>query len=112
MEKHVFVVFTMPEEDREEEYNDWYTNVHLPDLLAIDGFVAAQRFELSPLDPPQNGRYPYLALYEVEGDLDEARAALAKARERMHITGAINPDDAHTTWYTAITERAVADEVD
>jgi hypothetical protein len=90
MDKHLFVVFSMPE-----------------DLLDVDGIVSAQRFELSPLDPPQNGRYPYLALYEIEGDLERAREALAKARETMEISEAINPDDAHTTWYTAITGRRV-----
>jgi hypothetical protein len=33
--RHIFVVQTDPAERREDEYNDWHTNVHLPDALAV-----------------------------------------------------------------------------
>jgi hypothetical protein len=48
--------------DRDQEYNTWYDEVHLPELVALDGFVSARR--LRPVD----GTGPYVALYEIEGD--------------------------------------------
>lgn len=48
--------------DRDREYNTWYDEVHLPELVALDGFVSARR--LRPVD----GTGPYVALYEIEGD--------------------------------------------
>jgi hypothetical protein len=41
MAKHVFVVLTNPVEGKEDTYNDWYTNVHLGDVLKVPGIVAA-----------------------------------------------------------------------
>ena len=29
--------------EREDEYNDWYSGTHIPEVLAIPGFVAARR---------------------------------------------------------------------
>ena len=45
-----------------QEYNTWYDEVHLRELVALDGFVSARR--LRPVD----GDGPYVALYEIEGD--------------------------------------------
>lgn len=41
------VVYSNPVEGREQEYNDWYSNQHLNDLLAIPGVISARRFKLS-----------------------------------------------------------------
>jgi hypothetical protein len=46
MEKHLFVVFTNAVEGQEDIYNEWYTDVHLKDVLKVPGIVAAQRFKL------------------------------------------------------------------
>ena len=35
------VVFSNPTEGREDEYNDWYDNTHLPEVCALDGVVGA-----------------------------------------------------------------------
>ena len=67
--KYTFVVLTNAEQDREDEFNDWYTDQHLGDVLKISGIVAAQRFRLAEVqrsaEPPS---YQYLALYEIETD--------------------------------------------
>jgi hypothetical protein len=63
MTKGVILVESRPSSpDREQEYNTWYDEVHIPELLALDGIVAARR--LRPVD----GDGPYVALYEIEGD--------------------------------------------
>ena len=46
MPTHRLIVFTQPAAGQEAEYNRWYDEVHLGDVLEVDGFVAAQRFAL------------------------------------------------------------------
>ncbi|OBF80775.1 hypothetical protein A5791_07445 [Mycobacterium sp. 852002-51163_SCH5372311] len=88
MAKGIIHVETRPSSpDRDQEYNTWYNEVHLPELVALDGFVSARR--LRPVD----GDGPYLALYEIEGDdlqaiLDNMRA---NAR-RLHMSDALQLD--------------------
>lgn len=54
---------------REDEYNDWYSNTHLPDMLETPGMLRATRW--MAVEPGKNVR-KYLALYEFEADdLDE-----------------------------------------
>ena len=44
----------------EAEFNNWYTNEHLPDLLKLPGFLDAARYQAV------SGGPKYLAAYEVE----------------------------------------------
>ena len=60
MGKHCFVVITTPLPGKDDEFNTWYTEQHLPDVLRFPGFVSEQRFKL-PEDSTLPGRY--LALY-------------------------------------------------
>ena len=78
MGTYIFVVLTNPVEGREEEYNDWYTNQHLPDLLNIPGFVAARRYELTETQRLTEFPHPYryAAIYEMETDDLAATCAL------------------------------------
>lgn len=55
--------------DRTDEYNRWYNDVHVPEVLALPDFVAAQRF--APVD--DEGRF--VAIYEIESD--DPHSALA-----------------------------------
>lgn len=68
MPKFAFLVLSNPVEGREDEYNDWYDNQHLPDLVRLDGFVGAQRFLLADGDSP----YKYMAIYDVDAQSPEA----------------------------------------
>ena len=65
--KHVVVVLTEPTAGRDAEYNTYYENLHLDEVLATTGWTSAQRFKLSA----QQGMacpLPYLAFYEVAAD--------------------------------------------
>jgi hypothetical protein len=101
MAKHVLVVFTNAVEGREEEFDRWYDDVHIADLLKIPGIVSAQRFRLSDTQrtrPP----YPwkYLALYEIEtDDLNKITAALKEraGTPLMPLTDALAPE--RVGWY-------------
>jgi len=44
MVKFTYLVLTNAVPGREEEFNRWYTEQHLPDVLRVPGVVSAQRF--------------------------------------------------------------------
>jgi hypothetical protein len=57
--------------EQEAEFNRWYVEEHLDDVLAVAGFTAARRYTLSPVRPmadTEPSPYGYLAVYEVEAD--------------------------------------------
>jgi hypothetical protein len=57
-----------------EEFNRWYDEVHVPEVLAIEGFVSARRYA-----PADGGDGPHVAQYEIEGDAQEAVTRLTTA---------------------------------
>ena len=69
MGRYIFAVHSNPVEGREQEYNDWYANRHIKDLLACPGIVSACRLVLAdqPVrDVPQP--FKYFSLYEIQTD--------------------------------------------
>jgi hypothetical protein len=76
MPKAVVLVFTdCTDPARESEFNQWYDNTHVPDILETAGFVGCTRYEL--MGKPGPGQGKYLAMYDVESDdLPSAMAAL------------------------------------
>lgn len=110
MAKLWLVVLTNPVEGREAEYNEWYTDTHLADVLAVEGFQAAQRFEFVPSGLSKDAPFRYLAVYEVDEDQREQaeRALLETAGgPGMPISKAMARDKA-TWWFTSITDRVEA----
>ena len=73
----------------EDEFNRWYDEVHIPEMLAFDGYVSARR--LAPVD--DDG--PYIAQYVIEGDpeviLGAVRQASAEGRLKMSETLQMDP---------------------
>lgn len=88
MKKHCFVVFTKPVAGQDAEYNRWYDQQHIPDVLAVPGFLSARRF-VSNVD----GARQYLALYEMESDEPDATLADLSGRagtDRMPMSPALD----------------------
>jgi hypothetical protein len=67
MPRYKMIVMSRPTEGREDEYNDWYQNVHLRELVALPGFQAAQRYRIAA-SLVEGEAHPYLAVYELETD--------------------------------------------
>lgn len=66
-QRYRFVVLTNAVEGRDAEFNEWYTNTHLSDVLAVPGIVSAQRYVLADFQRGANPQpYKYLAIYEIE----------------------------------------------
>jgi hypothetical protein len=67
MAKYTFVVLTNPVPGKDAEYNKWYDNQHIPDVLNIPGLVAAQRFVVAEGQPGVEQKpHKYLTLYDIE----------------------------------------------
>ncbi|MFT4234577.1 MAG: hypothetical protein QM607_06230 [Microbacterium sp.] len=60
---------------REAEFENWYWDTHIPEVLALPGFLSANRYRLAG-EPGQGAPYRYATIYEIEGSADEARARL------------------------------------
>jgi hypothetical protein len=81
MSKQIFMVFTNPVPGQEKEFNDWYDDVHLDDVLKVPGIVSAARYKLGPVqrqEPPY--KFQYVALYEI--DTDDVASVVAELKRR------------------------------
>ena len=67
MPRYLSLALTNPAPGRDAEYNAWYEDQHLLDVLAIDGIRSVQRFRLSP-QSRSTLPFQYLAVYELETD--------------------------------------------
>ncbi|CAB4365717.1 MAG: hypothetical protein F2681_17250 [Actinobacteria bacterium] len=71
-----FLVFSNAVAGKEAEYNDWYDNVHMPDVLKVPGVCGAKRYEVAQLDPNTAPPHKYLAVYELDGEPADVMAGL------------------------------------
>ena len=96
MPSYKMVVMSNPVAGREDEYNDWYQNIHLGELVALEGFQSARRFRLAR-SLVEGEAYPYLAIYEIEtGDLDAVLQNLITVAESDQLTMSDAIDTART----------------
>ncbi|MBL7498448.1 hypothetical protein I6A84_29510 [Frankia sp. CNm7] len=74
MTSGVLIVESRPASPEEAAaYHDWYDNTHLPEILKVEGFVSARRLESLDGDT-------FLVIYEIDGDVETAKAALGQAQ--------------------------------
>jgi hypothetical protein len=71
---------------REDEYNDWYANTHIPQIRAVPGITGARRYKA--LNPANGDARPYLAVYDLDADdltdpIKELRARSASGEVQM-----------------------------
>jgi hypothetical protein len=117
MKKYVFLAFTNSTIGREEEYNKWYDEQHLADVINVPGFISARRFRLAPGQFEFNTHTPehkYLALYEIEtDDIVKVMKELASrvGTPEVVMTDAIDMSTLSSPVFEQITERQDASEV-
>lgn len=68
--KVLWVVEAKIDPEVEQDWNNWYDDIHLPDIMTCPGFLSATR-----LVHEKNGERVYLAIYE----LDSSAAVESKA---------------------------------
>jgi hypothetical protein len=111
MGNYTLVVYTNPVEGREDDYNEWYDNQHLGDVIAAAGFDRAERLRLTDIGMPTAGQHRYLALYQVETDDPEAawKGLIAAAgTDAMPMSDAIDVANSSIGFFETISERRAA----
>lgn len=90
-------VLTNSAPGREAEFNKWYTEIHVPEIVATDSFVGGRRFEIKA----HNGEAPthrFLAVYDVAPGIDPGAALsdmVARGGDgRFTMTDAMGPNPA------------------
>jgi len=94
MPNYKLLVFSNPASGREEEYNRWYTDIHLGEVVASPGFTGARRFRLVPGDGPRPS-HSYLAIYDLEtDDVQDTLGGMTDraANGQMQMSDAIDPE--------------------
>jgi hypothetical protein len=82
MARQLFIVSTYAVPGREDEFEQWYRERHLPDMLRVPGVVAAQRYATEPVKLPQGMATPdCIAIYEL--DCEDPAVVLSEAGRRM-----------------------------
>lgn len=66
MPKFRFVCQVNSVDGRDEEFQDWHTNVHMPEVLEAAGFTSGQRMKLVTPNPADDKPFQYLIIYEGE----------------------------------------------
>ena len=101
MASYKFLVLTNAVPGSEAEFARWYDEVHLRDVLAVPGFVSAQRFALDDAGTGELGGYRFLAIYDMESDDPDATMAALRARagtDAMVISPAMDPKAGMSRW--------------
>jgi len=68
---------------KEEDFNKWYDQVHLGQILDLPGFIAAERFIFgdTQLRGTPEPTHRYLVIYDIE--TDDLQSSIAAMRERL-----------------------------
>jgi hypothetical protein len=114
---HVMLVLSNAKDGREAEFNAWY-DVHMRETIdRLDGFAAAQRFELAELDGAPEVPYRFLAVYEIEDDRiarayeqflygrqERAEAAAAGREPMIAVSDSLDPSAFLVGFYSAMAD--------
>jgi hypothetical protein len=80
MTRHILIAESNAVAGSDDEFNEWYRNYHIPQILSVPGFVSARRFKLSEVQfDGFASRFRYLVVYQIEGDAADTVAAMLKA---------------------------------
>jgi len=109
--KFISIALTNAAEGREDEYNQWYEQQHVFDVLRVPGIQSAQRFRISDQSRQKLG-YRYMAVYEVETDnIENIHRAIAEraGTDAMPRSDAIGADRMFLD-YEVVSPRITAEE--
>ena len=106
------VVFSNPVEGREDEFNDWYTNTHSPDVLKTGVAVGFTRYRCSGVELapgiPEPSRYA--VIYEVTAqtveDVEKAVQILKESVEagQSDVSPSLDLGSISAAWLLPITD--------
>ena len=101
------VVFSNPVPGKEDEFNQWYDNVHIPELLRVPGMLSATRYALqdAAIYHVEGGAVPehrYMCVYELEGDVDEIMGTIRKSvlNGQVHMSDSLDLPSSRLSFWT------------
>jgi len=105
MRRYKYLVYTNARDGRDDDFNAWYDDVHLGEVVAVPGFTGAERYAARPQPGEDAPSHKYLAIYDME--TDDVAATLAGLLKRgtsggFKMTDAL-ADGARTVLYEVIT---------
>ncbi|GGN23002.1 DUF4286 family protein [Streptomyces fuscichromogenes] len=109
-DRHLFVVLSNSAPGQDDEFNRWYDNTHIPQVLKIPGWNSVQRYRLHPArlnDQVAPGPHQYMALWDIEGDPAAAFAAHDEfaGRGEIDFTSAIDLSSGTAWTFSPIGDR-------
>lgn len=92
MTKYKLLVLTNCVAGTDAEFNRWYDEVHIPEVLEVPGFTGAWRGPVAPLTA-EGATHRYCAVYDLESD--DLGATLAElgsrsASGKMHMSDTLD----------------------
>ena len=96
-----------PDGVSEDDWNAWY-DAHLHEILAIPGFVSAQRYAIDQqVGAGEGPEWTHIALYEVEGGFEELaenmiRMSLGSAEAYVALKQKDNTSPPLPPWWDAV----------
>src|SRR3954451_9783097 len=112
----IFIVMTEAVDEREDEFNDWYTNIHCHDTMRLKGSVAVQRWKLSRHQLRYNATHVgpsqrWLCIYELNDTQQNIDDHVEQCfTDAMPITSAQRIDSAEDFYYVPVDEHKTAVE--
>lgn len=104
-ERLLYVVLTNSTPGDDDAFNEWYTGTHIPDVIAVPGFVAAQRFRFVSHPALKPAEFGYAALYEVKADAAAEAFTELSARagtDRMVLSPTLDTSSVHAAPFAPI----------
>ncbi|MQY31246.1 DUF4286 family protein [Nocardia aurantia] len=87
----LYLVFSNPVAGRDDDFDEWYDTVHVPEVVATPGMVSARRYTVLDTEMSRLAGAPahrYLVVYEMDDDPDvvmaKVRAQVATGTMTMH----------------------------
>ena len=108
MPKVKMLVYTNALDGKDDEFNRWYDEIHVPEVLKFTKSVAAQRFRQSDAQPGKPEPFRYLAIYEFDVDSKEAYDSLTANVEKMNMGSSLDQDKVKVAFYDDLGDRVTA----
>ena len=102
MAKSVLFVESKPASPEQlDEYHGWHDETHIPEMLTIEGFLSARRWQPDDADT-------FITLYEIDTDVETAKTNLKAAFQsgRMSPPVGVDPNTPAVMRYLSLISEA------
>ena len=105
MPRYKALVYTNALPGKDADFNRWYDEVHVPEVVQMTKAVAAQRFALTDHQQSEAPPQRYLTIYEFDCDPKEFSESLNVGAGKMDLGDSLDSKSASVVIYDTIGER-------